>query len=369
MILDVPKTCLLGFIAFALPQFAFGFVQFGDYKTTEFSPQRNEKFEIPIKLETKAKEVVVKLYTADGDLVRTLKNKKPFKKGIHTISWDGKDNKGNTVPDEVYVPVLEASTDGGKKITIDSRKTTGGEVVEDLHVQITPDRNIAYTLPVPCRVLVRAGIKGGPMMRSLANWEPHSAGKNIQRWDGMDESRVIDLRQEEGLSVLVTAFQLPEYAIITLGNKEVSYGEYRKKNGWPGRVVKPEDMVLTRGDVRISRQFYVSPAQARDPRIKMKFSDVKRKNDKGLPILREGQPVNIKVELNEEDRWLIDQSLYEVAFFVDHQFVSEEEQGYMPLTWNWAVNQLSPGQHSFTVNISGFGGKVGVVSKLFEVEK
>jgi len=368
MIKNIFKSVLSGAIILALPGLTFGFVEFGEYNKTEFSPERKEKFEIPIKL-TEAARVKIDLYTADGDLVRTIKSNKPLKEGVHKLRWDGKDDKGRLVPDEVYIPVLAASTEKGKKKTIDSRKTSGGEVVENLQTQVTAGRNIAYTLPAPSRVLIRAGIKGGPMMRSLANWEPRSAGKNIQRWDGMDQSQVLNLRNEEKLTVLVMAYRFPEYAIITLGNQNITYAEYRKKRGWLRRVVKPEDMTLIRNDVRIARQYYVSPAQARDPRVELSFAGIKNKKSNGLPLFRPGQSIQVKVNINKEDRWLIDQNLYEVAFFVDHEFTSEEEQGYMPLTWLWTVNELSPGQHIFTVNISGFDGKVGVVSQLFEVAK
>ncbi len=362
------KAVLSGAIILALPGLAFGFAAFDKYNKTEFSPERKEKFEIPIKL-TEAAKVKIDLYTADGDLVRTIKSNMFLKKGAHTLRWDGKDDQGTLVPDEVYIPVLEASTEKGKKKTIDSRKTSGGEVVENLQTRVTAGRNIAYTLPAPSRVLIRAGIKGGPMMRSLANWEPRSAGKNTQRWDGMDQSRVLNLHDEKNLTVLVTAYRLPEYAIITVGNQSITYAEYRKKRGWPQRVVKPEDMTLIRDDVRIARQYYVSPAQTRDPRVELSFAGIKNKNSNGFPLLRPGQAVQVKVNIHKEDRWLIDQNLYEVAFFVDHEFTSEEEQGYMPLTWLWTVNKLPPGQHIFTVNISGFDGKVGVVSQLFEVVK
>lgn len=60
---------------------------------------------------------------------------------------------------------------------------------------------------------------------------------------------------------------------------------------------------------------------------------------------------------------------YEVAFFIDGEFIAEEEQGYVPITWNWVAQDLSPGEHMLTVNISGFGGKVGVSSLLFEINK
>lgn len=354
---------------FLLPtQQVFASAAFGEYKKTEFSPHRHEQFDVPVALNESGK-VKVTLYTVDGDLVRTLSNDKMLKKGSHKLIWDGKDNKGQVVPDEVYIPVLEVVFESGKQHVFDPRESSGGEVVEDLNTQVTPDRHISYVLPAPSRVMVRAGIQGGPMMRSLSQWQPRSAGKNVQRWNGMDESGVLDLREEENLTVMVTAYRLPEHSIITLGNGDISYGDYRKKNGWPPRVIEPESMTLARGEQRISRQHYVSPAQARDPVIKLSFSGDHQKNDKGNPVLKRGQSIRAKVEVDEKDRWLIDQSLYEVAFFINHEFVSEEEQGYLPLTWLWTTDQLTPGQHIFTVNISGFDGKVGVVSSLIEIEE
>ena len=35
----------------------------------------------------------VALYTADGDLVRTIASDKALKKGAHKLAWDGKDGK------------------------------------------------------------------------------------------------------------------------------------------------------------------------------------------------------------------------------------------------------------------------------------
>ena len=50
------------------------------------------------------------------------------------------------------------------------------------------------------------------------------------------------------------------------------------------------------------------------------------------PLVKLGQTLAVTADIAREDRWLMNESLYEVAFFIDHQFVSEEEQGYVPLT-------------------------------------
>lgn len=351
-----------------VPGAALGFAQITDYEKTEFSPARGETFVIPVTL-ARAATVAIDLYTADGDLVRTLSSGELLPAGAHNLAWDGRDESGTVVPDEVYLPVLRAQTANGESVTRDPRTYSGGELLDDIDVEMTANRDISYRLPAPSRVLIRAGIRGGPMLRSLANWEPHSAGRNIQRWDGRDESDVLDLRDEEGLRILVTGFRLPAHAIIATGNTDVSYREYRDENNWSPKVVDPAAMTLIRDETRIARQYYVSPAQANDPRVSLSFLDGNEKISDVVPDLETGARVAVKVEINEADRWLIDQSLYEVGFFVDHEFVSEEEHGYLPLTWLWTVQEMPPGEHVLTVNVSAFDGKVGVASKKFAIKE
>ena len=36
-----------------------------------------------------------------------------------------------------------------------------------------------------------------------------------------------------------------------------------------------------------------------------------------------------------DDQWILDSSFYEAGFYVDYQFQSEEEQGFVPLIWEY----------------------------------
>jgi hypothetical protein len=49
--------------------------------------------------------------------------------------------------------------------------------------------------------------------------------------------------------------------------------------------------------------------------------------------------------------------------FADNELLAEAERGYLPLTWRWDLQNLPPGEHVLTVNISSFGGQVGVTSR------
>lgn len=332
----------------------------------EFNPARGEKFKIPVMV-TKDSELSVKIFTSDGDLVNTILKQGTLKPGTHEFMWDGKDSQGVIVPDEAYVPVITAKQRDGKTLEVDPRTISGGEVVENLRVEFTPTQEITYHLPAPSRVLVRVGIKNGPMMRSLINWVPKTVGKNIQRWNGFDADNLVDLRNHERLSVLVTAYKLPENSIITTGNDKLNYIEYRAKRGLPEKSRDLSDIKLERDGKRISRNYYMPRFKDRDPKVFMEITGIQVKAPDGAPILEDS--TSIKVDIPEEDRKLIQESLYEVAFFVDNEFVSEEEQGYMPITWIYKPVGLSPGNHILTVNVSSLSGQMGVRSLSFNVPR
>jgi hypothetical protein len=339
-------------------------IEIGEYARVDFSPVHGESFHIPLRV-ARAMDVELKILTSDGDLVRTLKASTLLSPGSHEITWDGRDDQGKVVPDEAYIPVLVARTKSGETVEVDPRTTSGGEVIENIKVDTFANGDIGYSLPAPARVLVRVGIKEGPMMLSLANWEPRAAGRNVQRWNGYDADQLVDLRASQKLGVLVTAFKLPAHAIITTGNTTQDYRAYRLARGWSENTNTPSEPVLERNGQRLSRTHFLPRFKDRDPLVALALASDHAKSKQGLPLI--DVQATIRVDIPREDRWLMQESLYEVAFFVDNEFVSEEEHGYVPFTWVWKPVGLQSGRHVLTVNISGFGGKVGVKNLLFEV--
>ncbi len=323
-------------------------------------------FEIPFELGREA-NISIDIFSPDGDLVRNIKSDKPLKQGSNKLMWDGKDSKGVIVADEAYLPVIY-STDikSGKKNIVDLRKT-GGEVLEDLKISITADKNISFKLPYPSRVLSRAGVKGGAMLRTLSNWEPKNKGKVIIRWDGFDQDRLRDIRKEKKLSILVRAYRLPDFSIITSGNGELGYREYRKQIQKPDwKPINKKDFVLERNNQRIDRHYYMPKSMNLSPTVLVEFLDKYPKDN--LERVKIKCLCPIMVNLTDEDKPELQKSLYEIAFFIDDQFVSEQEQGYVPFTWRWNPSKLEAGEHMLTVNVSGLRGEVGVKSILLVVE-
>ena len=310
--------------------------------------------------------VSLELLTGDGDVVRRLSMPKAGA-GEHDLAWDGTDERGQPIPDEAYCAraVLVSAT--GRSVD-DPCSRTGGEVLSGMQPALTQNGDITYTLEQPARVLIRAGVKNGAMLRSLSVWRPRPAGRNLQRWNGFDDSGLVDLRNDR-LALLVTAFRLPDFTLITTGQDALEYRSWRTVQGWPEKPDGPAGdsaaQPLERNGQRVARQHYMARYKDREPRISVNLLD------------RDGKPlasgaavpddVRVSVDLHPDDRWLMQEQLYEVAFFVNGDFVSEEENGYVPIGWIWSTAALKPGRHLLTVNLTGFTGRVG--TKTLEVVK
>jgi hypothetical protein len=347
--------------------FANAKIKFITYEKSEFAPAQGGVFSIPFELGSAA-NVSIDILSPDGDLVRELKSNKSLKKGANKLMWDGKDSKGNVVADEAYLPIIHATDIISGKISHLDMRTTGGEVAKDLNVTITPDNNISFELPYLSRVLSRVGIKGGPMLKTLTNWEPKNRGKVIIRWNGFDQDKLRNIYKDEKLSVLVRAYRLPEYSIITRGNKETEYRKYRKSIQKPDWLpIKKNDHILERNGKQIEQHYYIPKSINLSPAVLVKFLESYPKDDQGRVKIK--CPCPIQVDLMGQEKSQLQESLYEISFFIDNQFVSEQEQGYVPFTWRWNPSKLEAGEHMLTVNVSGLRGEVGVKSILLFVEK
>jgi len=265
---------------------------------------------------------------------------------------------------------LLAAASVNASVTIEPYKVqefnpSAGKIFE-LPVKITEAGTIEVSLYTADGDLVRT-VKSGPLMKSIVHWQVRNQGRNMIFWNGYDQDNLLKLVGNDQLALLVTGFELPQHAILTVGNKTLDYTIWRKKNEWLSSMPDLSNVTFERNGRRLSRHYYLPRSVDIKPRITLEIIDKLSKNKDGIPVVK--GPVALKVDMLDEDRWAMQQSLYEVAFFVDNQFLSEEEQGYVPLTWRWNPAGLKPGIHLVTVNVSGFNGQVGVKSLQIEIEK
>jgi hypothetical protein len=344
-------------------------VAIGAYPKPSFSPSRDEQFRIPLLVPhpEALSEIKIEIRTADDDPIRTLTvTDIPADTTTYTVSWDGRDTTGKIIPDEVYYPVLRVEEKLGKTTVIDPRAHSGGEEVYDFEKTIRPGV-IEYRLPLASRVLIRGGIKNGPMLRTIVDWEPRAAGFHAERWNGRDLDDVIAIEREPSVRYLIIGYRLSDKAIITYGNTQQTYRAYRERHDLPLKKASYENRVLERNGKVVRQEFHQPVLQQKSPRLEVSF--LARETRKPVSKIEGFDEVLTKVNLNRLDEIYLDQERYEISFFVDNQFLAEEEQGFVPMTWRWSPARfgLDPGKHVLTVNVSGYNGQVGVKNIAFEL--
>jgi len=201
------------------------------------------------------------------------------------------------------------------------------------------------------------------MMRVLKRWEPVGAGKVVVRWDGFDANGVDEFSVRDDTWFVVMAYQLPEFAVISTGNPEITYRDYRKLKNWPEPNIDLSQLPLQRDGIRLSRDY--SLPRSFHPGVSIAIADELNVSRTGLPVVDDR--VRFKIDVPSEDRWVLDSSFYETGFYVNYQFQSEEEQGFVPMIWDYDASDLAPGRHVATVQLFGFGGFITSATLAFEV--
>ena len=337
-------------------------ISFLPYKKNEFSPVLKEQIAINYALVKKG-SVQAEIYTPDGLLIRTLSSDGVVQKGEHSLQWDGKDEKGIVVPDEAYNVVLKAKI-GTKQEVVDPRTTSGGIVQRNLHPKVNDQGKITYTLPTPSRVLIRLGIEHGAMLRSVINWIPKNSGKNMQFWDEYDQDHLIKILGRKDFKIIFSAFSLADFTILTTGNN-LSYFQYAhmQKSDLSAKKLR-----LYSAKSNLMSPYYVrSLSDLKEPAIHFVFPDTLKKDPNGIPIVKKGDRIRVKVVMGKEDAQRMAKVKYEITFFDDLDFVSEEEMGYVPISWLWSP-QKKKGKHILTVNIASFKGHIGLRSTPYIME-
>lgn len=346
-------------------------VKVKEYARSSFSPTKDETFTIEVEITNpdKVKQIDLSIVSYDGDLIRSSLSKKIDKKtAVRQFSWDGRDNKGNVVADESYHPIIKVSLNDGSVVEWDAKKFSGGKEVYEFPKRYRPNI-IEYELPQNSRVLIRAGEKNGAMLRTIVDWEPRVSGLHIERWNGKDADDVAVIETNPKLAYLIVGYELPFASIITYGNDKQTYREYREANKMPVLNGELSQRELLRDGKVMRREFYTPVLKQKSPRIDLSLREVgKGKEITKLALLDE---VIVNVGIHELDEMYLDQQRYEISFFIDGEFISEEEQGFVPYTWCWSPGRhgIIAGKHVLTVNVSGYEGQVGVKHLEFELEE
>lgn len=335
--------------------------------TVSFNPKAGQELGIYYTLTHRAK-VTVQIFDPDHGLIRTLC--RGITKGPGEIQeiWNGRDTEERIVPNEAYFFTIEAEGPSGKKMVYDPTTFSGGEEGIISEADFNEEMGIlTYSLPEMGRVLIRMGIKEGALLNALVDWEPRSPGKINEYWNGKDKNNLIDLSNHPRSKMIIIYFALPENSVITYGNDEINYREYKLRlaQNRPQKETRPRLNMPSRP---ISPHYQLSNIWDREPKITVEFPlKEKTATDDGVLILK-GKEV-VRVSLDKEYEQFFANQQFEISFFLDTEYYAEEETGYTPFNWLWDLSEVSPGNHILTVNINSYKDQIGILSMKVIVEK
>lgn len=204
-----------------------------------FNPSIGEKIEIEFEAATKG-SLTIQLLDRDGYVTRQLATSKAIDAGKQKLIWDGRNDKGEIVPDEAYSLKIDFRSADGAFTYFPADKRLK-EVKAELGYYDRHNKVLNYTLPKPARIHAHAGSATidpktktpiGPVLKTLVNREPRVAGSVIEHWSGFDESGTIYVPELPNFVISISASELPENSIITIGNQSESFLETLKtRNG------------------------------------------------------------------------------------------------------------------------------------------
>ena len=332
-------------------------------KPASFNPSRGDKLDLYYTLSRKAK-VTINIYDVDLQLVRTLVSGADRKVGQYREIWDGKDLDGKVVPNEAYFFCIESEDDSRQRVVYDPITFSGGEFADITQGQVSRQRGtVSYSLSRPSRVLLRAGVPGGALLKTVVDWEPRPAGEVTEYWNGKDEDGAINLWGLKNHAMVLTYMTLPETSVITFGNNAYDFRKYKSslRNARPRKEDRP--MANAR---RISPHFFKSRMTDRTFKVDMSFPELDN-GGSSIPTVKDR--LLVRVDVPQKDRDVLLNQQYEIIMFANTVFHAEEERGYLPFNYSWEIKDLPAGEHVLTVNVITFGDQIGVGSRKIRVVK
>ncbi len=200
--------------------------------TSFFNPTLGQKVQIAFSVGHSGSLTLLVL-DRDGFLVRTLVLEKPAQKGELSFDWDGRDSKGEIVPDDAYSFKIDLSGRGGKSETYFPGNSRGKEFSVPVTYYDRQGAILAYKLPEPARVVILAGLahrsgpsyEVSPVLKVLANGQPRVAGSVVEFWSGFDQGGSVYVPALPNFFVSIRAVPLPKDAVITFGNKGTTFSQ------------------------------------------------------------------------------------------------------------------------------------------------
>jgi flagellar hook assembly protein FlgD len=303
----------------------------------------------------------------DGYLVRKLVSNHLITTGKVGFDWDGRDDRGAVVPDEAYSMKIDLVSSSGA-----SSFFPANAIPEMLNAgRALYDRSsgvVSYKLPVPARVHIQAGSARtnqktgraeGPVLKTIANREPRTAGSVIDAWNGWDESGTVRVCDLPNFAIAVAASPLPDQAIITVGNRGVTFFD------WVGK--RTGSSLLTVSTADHSHHRGLSSLEDVAPQLLLKPHNANWSEAERIWLTAD-EVIRLDASLVGPTAKAFAANPGKVMVFLDLKNVSTRPAGSAePIVVS--TEGLTAGPHRITVNWVSDYGPVAVNTVLFRNEK
>jgi hypothetical protein len=323
-----------------------------------FDPRKEEAVTISFRLSRPGK-ASVEIFDPTMHLICEMFGEEIGSSGLHQVVWSGRDLEGRLVPDEAYFFTIEARGYQRNTAVYDPTTLSGGTYLAPRIAFDAQHGTVSYHLDRDARVRIRAGISGGPLLKTIVNWAPRLAGDREENWDGRDESGHIDVVDQRDYRLIAEAVSLPEHSIFTVGNTEYCFLTYRRDIA-PDRPKKKERPLFQDPKSGMGQRFTGPILYGPEPAFSMSLAQCIEKNETGLPVVKGKVPV--KISLDKGIKRYVTEQRYEIIFFVDFAFSTEIEEGYSPSSLLWDSTKVPNGVHILTANVATFTGQVASAS-------
>ncbi len=316
-----------------------------------FTPGNQEEFILHFTLSDTAR-VTLAIYDSLNREVTTLLDNDFLQAGNHQASWNGMDGAGRILPQNYYLYTIEATGADGQHVRYDPSDLTGGKQIGIQNIKYDKvEDNVFFTLKQDAILNMRVGLTGGgPMMTTLIDWLPLTAGSHTISWDGRDNSGSVDLKNVRKLDINGPAYSLPMNSIILEGKKTLIRPEFLPAAQTTGNI-RP---VTADPMKRMMYNHWQHPRnKCYDPEIDIAFPSDQEYTEDGIAII-EG-PTKITLNTNTADRQFLLEQRFEIVLYVDFLFSHEEEAGYLPYFWTWDPHGIE-GVHYITAMLRGYEG-------------
>jgi hypothetical protein len=285
------------------------------------------------------------------------------------VEWDGRDDRGRVIPDEAYSLRIDAVS-GQRRETYEPARGFSPTVSDPKRSYFMVSGVLRYELDVPSRmhiqageaVLVgdpKAGKREGPVLKTIVDRAPRTAGAIVETWDGFDESRTIHIPTLKNFVISIMAESLPPNSVIAIGNREESFRHYIA--AIPGRKVNGP----AEGKQGHARHAGLSALEDYSPEISLTVSG-ERDAEGRVRVTR--KQLEVTIGMNAADAALFLTSESELLLFLDEKPLLKRRPNAATALFSLDPASFPSGEHRLAVNWNSSRGPVAVRATKLIVE-